>query len=148
MEVLQDQKKVVFTGHVDFRRGGVNMKSDKLVVTYVESAAEAQDQSGASSAASTSSGSSDSGASDVSGGRKTEVTFLDASGNVVIVTSRQTITGSEAHMDVKANTMVVTGDVVIKQGQTVMRGSRLSADLNTNNSQLTGGRVKGSFVPQ
>ena len=33
------------------------------------------------------------------------------------------------------------------QGQTVMNGQQLFVDLNTNKSEMTGGRVKGSFVP-
>jgi lipopolysaccharide export system protein LptA len=44
--------------------------------------------------------------------------------------------------------VVVTGNVTVKQGQTVMHGNQLNVDLDKNTSQLTGGRVKGSFVPQ
>ena len=35
--------------------------------------------------------------------KKTEVTYLDATGNVKIVTRKQTVTGAWAKMDVKAN---------------------------------------------
>jgi lipopolysaccharide export system protein LptA len=50
-------------------------------------------------------------------------------------------------MDVKANKLWVKGGAKVVQGQTVMNGEQLFVDLNTNKSEMTGGRVKGSFVP-
>lgn len=122
MEILDQDKRAVFTGNVDAVRDDVTLKSDKLVADYVETAKEG-------------------------GGKDTEVTFLEATGNVVIVTARQRITGAWAKMDVKANQVTIGGDVVVHQGQTVLRGQQLFVDLDKNTSQLTGGRVKGSFVP-
>lgn len=123
MEVMEKEKRAVFIGNVDATRGDVKMKSDKLIVNYSE-------------------------VEQADGAKKTDVTFLDASGNVVIVTARQRITGQTARMDVKANKVVVDGNVTVTQGQSVLRGRQLNVDLDTNVSQLTGGRVKGSFVPQ
>lgn len=122
MEILDQDKRAVFTGNVDAVRDDVTLKTDRLVADYVETTRE--------------------------GGEKdTEVTFLEATGNVVIVTARQRITGAWAKMDVKANQVTIGGDVVVHQGQTVLRGQQLFVDLDKNTSQLTGGRVKGSFVP-
>lgn len=123
MEVLQKENRAIFTGNVDAKRGPVTLKTDKLVVTYSE-----VPQAG--------------------GEKKTDVTFLDAAGNVLIVTARQRITGRTARMDVKANKVTVEGGVTVKQGKTVLNGAQLLVDLDTDTSQLTGGRVKGSFVPQ
>jgi lipopolysaccharide export system protein LptA len=123
MEVMDKERKAIFMGNVDATRGDVRLKSDKLVVTYNE-------------------------VQQTDGSKKTDVTFLDASGNVVIVTARQRITGQTAHMDVKANKVTVDGNVTVTQGETILRGRPLLVDLDTNTSQLTGGRVKGSFVPQ
>ena len=50
-------------------------------------------------------------------------------------------------MDVKANTMIVEGNVKVVQGKTIVTGQRLFSDLNASKSQMTGGRVKSSFVP-
>ena len=122
MQVLEDQQQAIFTGKVDAKRGNVRLNTDKLVVHYRE-----QQQS--------------------DGSKKTEATNLDASGNVVIVTKGQRITGQWAKMDIKANKVTVGGNVVVRQGQTVVRGKKLFVDLNTNKSEMTGGRVKGSFVP-
>ena len=122
MQVLEDEHKAIFTGKVDAKRGNVRLNSEKLIVHYIDTAKP-------------------------DGSKKTEVTHLDAKGSVVIVTKGQRITGQWAKMDVKANKLVVGGDVVVRQGQTIVRGKKLHVDLNTNKSQMTGGRVKGSFLP-
>jgi lipopolysaccharide export system protein LptA len=72
----------------------------------------------------------------------------DAKGNVTIKTPRETITGDWAKFDSKANKLVVGGAVKLVQGATVLSGSELRADLNTDKIQMTGGRVKGSFLPK
>jgi lipopolysaccharide export system protein LptA len=72
----------------------------------------------------------------------------DAKGNITIKTPRETITGDWAKFDSKANKLVVGGAVKLVQGATVLNGQELRADLNTNKIQMTGGRVKGSFLPK
>jgi lipopolysaccharide export system protein LptA len=123
MVVLDEQKKAVFTGKVIGKRGAVTLNCDKLVVDYVET--EQKD-----------------------GTKKTEVTYLDATGSVVIVTSKQTVTGEWAKMNVKTNEVTVGGNVKVVQDKTVLTGQKLFVDLDTNRSEMTGGRVKGSFVPK
>ncbi len=122
MQVLEDQRQAIFTGNVDAKRGGVTLNSEKLVVHYSEN--KQQD-----------------------GSNKTEVTLLDATGSVVIVTRNQHITGQWAKMDVKANQVRIGGNVVVKQGKTIIKGQKLFVDLDKNISEMSGGRVKGSFVP-
>jgi lipopolysaccharide export system protein LptA len=122
MEVLDDQKRAIFIGNVDAVRGEVSLKSDKLVADYAEVPTQG-------------------------GGKDTQVRFLEATGGVTIVTDRQRITGQWAKMDVRANKVTIGGDVVVTQGQTVLHGRELLVDLNNSTSRLTGGRVKGSFVP-
>lgn len=122
MEVLDDQKKAIFTGNVNAKRGNVELKCDKLVVNFAEVV-------------------------NSDGTKGTEVLTLDATGSVNIKTSSQTITGQWAKMDVKANKVSVGGDVKVVQGQTRLNGQELFVDLNTNRSEMKGGRVRGSFVP-
>jgi lipopolysaccharide export system protein LptA len=57
------------------------------------------------------------------------------------------ITGESAKMNIKDNTLEVYGNVKVVQGKTVLQGPKLTADLNTNKTLMSGGRVKGSFVP-
>ena len=123
MEIIEKENRAIFTGKVNAVRSDVKLTSDSLTVLY----ADVKQQDGTS---------------------KTEVSKLDATGNVNIVTATQKITGQWAKMDVKANTLTVGGNVRVVQGQTILNGGTLNVDLNTDRSQMTGGRVKGSFVPQ
>src|ERR1044071_6571198 len=84
MEILDEQKKAVFKGNVSAVRADVTLKCDTLIVSYTETAATpaAKQDSGAQQAA-------DTGTQDAGGDKKTEVTFLDAEGNVMIITDRQ-----------------------------------------------------------
>ncbi len=123
MEILDADKKAIFRGNVDATRGDVNLKASELVVTY----AEVKQEDGTS---------------------KTDATNLDAKGNVKITTPRETITGDWAKFDPKENTLLVVGDVKLVQGATVLTGQQLTADLDTDKVEMTGGRVKGSFLPK
>jgi lipopolysaccharide export system protein LptA len=122
MEVLDDQNRAIFTGNVNAKRGSVTMKCAKLVVDFKDTV-------------------------QADGTKGTEVTNLDATGGVNIVTSNQTVTGEWAKMDVKANQLNVGGDVKVVQGKTILNGQQLFVDLNTNRSEMKGGRVRGSFIP-
>jgi lipopolysaccharide export system protein LptA len=123
MEILDAEKKAIFRGAVDATRGTTNLKADTLTVTYAE-------------------------VKQADGTSKTDATDLDAKGNVTIKTPRETITGDWAKFNPQTNKLVVGGAVKLVQGATVLMGSELRADLNTDKIQMTGGRVKGSFLPQ
>ena len=122
MEILAAEKKAIVRGAVDATRGTTNLKADTLTVTY----AEVKQPDGSS---------------------KTDATDLDAKGNVTIKTPRETITGDWAKFNPQTNKLVVGGAVKLVQGATVLTGNELRADLNTDKIQMTGGRVKGSFLP-
>ena len=123
MEILDADKKAVFTGNVDATRGDTNLKAAKLTVTYAD-------------------------VKQADGSSKTDATDLDARGSVVIKTPRETITGEWAKFDPQGNTLVVGGNVKLVQGSTVLTGNELHADLNTDKIEMKGGRVKGSFLPK
>ncbi len=123
MEILDADKKAIFRGTVVAVRGTDTIKSDEMVVDYADT-------------------------KQADGTSKSEVSKLDATGHVTIVTKSQVITGTAAMMNIKANTLLVTGDVKVVQGKTVLRGQKLNVDLNLNKTVMSGGRVKGSFVPK
>lgn len=123
MEILDAEKKAIFRGAVDATRGTTNLKSDMLTVTY----------------------------SDVKqpdGTTKTDATDLDAKGNVTITTPEETITGDWAKYNPQTEKLVVGGNVKLVQGATVLVGNELRSDLKTKRTQMSGGRVKGSFLPK
>ena len=128
MEVEQKANRAIFIGNVDARRGAVRLRSKRLVANYKE----VKSKTGKSS--------------------KTEITKLDARGNVVVTSKDQKATGAWAVMDVPTGKVTMGGSVVLTQGGTVIRGEKLELDLRTGKSRLigtkaSGGRVKGVFVP-
>ena len=123
MEILDKEKKAIFRGAVDATRGTTNLKSDTLTVTYAD-------------------------VKQPDGTTKTDATDLDAKGNVTITTPKETITGDWAKYDPQTEKLTVGGNVKLVQGTTVLTGNELHSDLKTNRTQMTGGRVKGSFLPK
>ena len=123
MEIFDAEKKAIFRGAVDATRGTTNLKADTLTVIYSE-------------------------VKQPDGSTKTDATALDAKGNVTITTPKETITGDWAKYNPQTDKLVVGGKVKLVQGGTVLTGSQLDADLKTDRMQMTGGRVKGSFLPK
>ena len=123
MEILDKEKKAIFRGAVDATKGTTNIKSDTLTVTYAD-------------------------VKQPDGTTKTDATDIDAQGNVTITTPKETITGDWAKYDPQTEKLTVGGKVKLVQGTTVLQGNQLAADLKTNRTQMTGGRVKGSFLPK
>jgi lipopolysaccharide export system protein LptA len=122
MEIIDANKQAVFRGKVDAVRGDQHIRSDIMTVFY----AEVKQPDGTS---------------------KSQASKLDATGNVIITTRKQTITGDWAKMDILANTLLVGGGVKLVEGKTSLRGEKLTVDLSTERTLMSGGRVKGSFVP-
>lgn len=123
MEINEGKNQAVFKGGVVATREGETMKADVMVVDYSD-------------------------AKQADGSTATEVSNLNANGNVTITTRTQVITGDAAKMNVQDNTLVVTGNVRVVQGKTVLVGQKLDVDLDTNRTLMTGGRVRGTFVPK
>ena len=97
MEIFDTEKKAVFRGNVDAKRTDVSLKCDELTVRYEE-------------------------VKQPDGSSRTDATDLDAKGNVMIKTNRETITGDWAKFDPQSNELVVGGNVRVVQGTTVLTG--------------------------
>ena len=126
MDVRSDENIAIFTGTVDARRGDTQMASDRMTVHYAKRAA------------------ADPAASGLSG---SEVTLIEADGQVRIETPGQVVTGDSATLDMLTDMLTVTGSVTVTQGKSIIKGTRLVSDLKKKTSQMLGGRVSGSFVP-
>lgn len=126
LEIEQKTRKAIFTGRVDATRGNMRLRSNSLVAEYRE----------------------------VKNGEqtKTEITKLDARGNVIVTSKDKKAVGEWAIMLPQDGKVTMGGNVVLTQGATVIEGETLEMDLNTGKSRLIGskggkGRVKGVFVP-
>jgi lipopolysaccharide export system protein LptA len=123
MEIIDADRQAIFRGRVDAVRDNEHIRSDIMTVYYSD-------------------------VKQADGTSKSQVSKLDATGNVTITTKKQIITGEWAKMDVLANKLVVGGHVKLVEGKTTLQGEKLNVDLNTDRTLMTGGRVKGSFVPK
>lgn len=123
MEIIDADRQAIFRGKVDAVRDNQHIRSDIMTVFYSD-------------------------VKQADGTSKSQVSKLDATGNVTVTTEKQVITGEWAKMDVQANTLIVGGKVKLMDGKTTLQGEKLNVDLDTNRTLMTGGRVKGSFVPK
>jgi lipopolysaccharide export system protein LptA len=123
MEIIDADRQAIFRGKVNAVRGSQNIRSDVMTVFY----ADVKQPDGTS---------------------KSQASKLDAKGNVTITTRKQVITGEWAKMDILANTLLVGGRVKLVEGKTTLQGEKLTVDLTTERTLMSGGRVKGSFVPK
>ncbi len=123
MEVIDAQHQTIFKGNVVATRPKDSIKSDVMIVT----SSDVQQPDGT---------------------LKSVTDLLDATGNVVITTKTQTITGSSAKFYIQKDKLEVTGNVILVQGTSTIKGTHLNVDLKTNHLQMTGGRVSSSFVPK
>lgn len=74
-----------------------------------------------------------------------------ATGNVIITTPTETLTGTSGVYRASTNIAEITGNVRITRGPNILTGSKAQIDLNTNISRMfggQGGRVSGTFFPK
>jgi lipopolysaccharide export system protein LptA len=123
MEILETDKRAIFRGDVVAKRPTDTIRCAEMVVYYVD-------------------------VKQADGSTSNEVDKLDCKSAVTITTTTQTITGDLAVFQLRRDLLDVTGDVKVVQGKTVIRGPHLTVDLKTKRTKMTGGRVKGKFVPK
>jgi len=120
----QDKQRIsVFSGNVTVRRGDTILKATTIKL-FSDSAAKATSSSA--------------------------FTRMEASGTVYVNSGDQTVTGNNAVVDMKAQTITMTGDVVLSQGTSVLTGDRLVVNLATGRAKLDqapGKRIQGVFTP-
>jgi lipopolysaccharide export system protein LptA len=123
MEILETDKRAIFRGDVVAKRPGDTIRCAEMIVFYVD-------------------------VKQADGTSSTEVDKLDCKSTVTITTATQTITGDLAVFQLRRDLLDVTGNVKVVQGKTVIRGPHLTVDLKSKRTKMTGGRVKGRFVPK
>jgi lipopolysaccharide export system protein LptA len=122
MEIIDAENRTIFKGNVVAKREGETINSDELVVLSVE-------------------------VKQPDGSMKKEVDVMKAAGKVKIVTENETITAERADIYDREDRLEAFGNVVLVQGGNTLKGQKLTVNLNTKRTVMTGGRVKGSFLP-
>lgn len=137
LEVLQNEKKAIFTGNVIATQGDINMRANTMTVFYRET--------------------SDSAAapSDAGGAMGKGIYRIESQGNVIFTTPTETAQGDKAIYLVDDDAIDLVGNVFLTRDKNVLKGTKLLYNLKTGRSVLTGGvtgtgggtRVRGLFVP-
>jgi len=131
LEVRDKQKVATFSGKVKVVQGDTVMHCNTLVVFYEQKPGGSAPAAQAMPAAQPGPG----GASQIS--------RLEAKGNVIVTQKDQTATGDTGLFDMKANTVTLLNNVVVSQGPNVLRGERLVVDLTTGVSRVDAGNSSG-----
>lgn len=123
LTLQQENAVAIFEGHVLAVQGDLSLKAQKVRVHYIADGTESEQS----------------------------IDRIEAEGDVVIASPRETATGDEGIYDVAGEAMQLTGSVILTRDGNVLKGDRLDIDLVTNTHKLSspadGGRIKALFVP-
>ncbi|MBB3773289.1 lipopolysaccharide export system protein LptA [Angulomicrobium tetraedrale] len=171
LEVLDQDKKAIFSGNVVVTQGDTTMRSKELVVFY-DGKTAADGKAGEAKTGEAKTGDAKTGeakAGEAKAGQaktaaagteapagvgagspinSSAIRRLEINGSVVVTTKEQTATGDQGVFETAANTITLTGNpVVLTQGPNVIRGRKLTVDLTSGTSRFEGGRIESLIVP-
>jgi lipopolysaccharide export system protein LptA len=122
LEVNNTTKVTVFRGNVVAVRDDQTIKCNELTIINVD---EKQ----------------------ADGSTKSVLDVMRAKGKVNIKTENETITSDWADIFDRQDKLIAGGNVTLLQNKNVVKGQKLTVNLKTKDTVMTGGRVKGSFIP-
>ena len=111
LEIIEegDIRISTFSGGVTVKRGNTTMKAAQIKL-FSNKKAEATDESA--------------------------FTRMEATGTVYVNSGKQTVTGSQAVVDNKAETITLSGNVILSQGKDVLAADRLVIDMATGRAKV------------
>lgn len=129
MEVQDRANRAIISGNVDIRQADLRMNAARVSIAYA------------------------------SGGGRTDIQQISATGGVTIRSPGETARGQTAIYDIDQRLITMMGNVSLQQGPNNVQGGRLVLDLDTGRAVMDGGvgagsaagpgRVSGRFtVPQ
>ena len=117
LEAYQQQKKVVFIGHVVAKQGELTIRGDRLTVFYVEEGNSGPNEEGLAG--------------------KIDRVVVD--GNVKITQKKVVATGEHVVYFSKENKIVLTGKPRVEKGKDFVLGDKITLYLDSEKSVVEGG---------
>ncbi len=154
LQVLQQERKAIFTGHVLAVQGDVHIKSEKMTVFY-KNADSSNDKEKATAK-------KDKAAAGDIVPEKNGIEKIVVEDKVFLSTPEETASGAHGLYDVVNHKIFLNDNVVLTRDKNILKGDRLVYDFETGKSELNapgaastsaGGadkpkqRVKALFVP-
>jgi lipopolysaccharide export system protein LptA len=122
LEVNDEQKVAIYSGHVRVRQGKTLMETPELRVFY-DGQAVPNGKAGSS------------------------VTRIEAGPGVSVRSGDQTATGDRATFEMAKDLVTLEGNVLLTQGTNVVSGDRVIVNLATKQGRVEGGRVQTLITP-
>ncbi len=147
LQVLQQENKAIFTGHVIATQDNVKIKSEKMVVFYKQSEKNAEKPAKKSLI------------SPPAASEKNSIEKIIVEKNVFLSTPEETASGANGIYNVIDKKIYLNDNVVLTRDKNVLKGNKLVYDFDTGKSELTSSdsanskdpdkkqRVKALFVP-
>lgn len=144
LEVLQEENKAIFSGHVVAIQGDLRLTSDNMTVYYNPNANKE-------------------GAKGKAKSENNAIRKIEALGSVFLATPEETASGTRGVYDVENQEIRLTGKVVLTRGKNTLEGESLVYNFATGKSKIvsaaaeTGApqgekgekkRVRALFVPE
>jgi lipopolysaccharide export system protein LptA len=123
MEVIDAENKTIFRGEVVAVRGKTTIKCNQLLVDMIE-------------------------VKQADGSTKKQTNVMHATGNVKITTENETITAARADIFDREDRLEAFDKVTLVQKNNTLKGEKLIVNLTTKHTVMSGGTVKGLFLPQ
>ena len=149
LEVMQEQNKASFTGHVVAIQGKVRLTADKMTVFYASAEDKKADKKKNAGKKENSKDNAAQGA----------IKKIAADGNVFLSTPDETASGANGVYDVEHQEIRLNDHVVLTRGKNILKGDKLTYNFATGRSLISSGagdvkeggkkeRVRALFVPE
>lgn len=129
LEVLQEESKATFSGHVVAIQGDLRLTAESMTVYYAMRDAAPAKKKGEKA------------------GEENAIKKIEASGNVFLATPDETASGALAVYDVDEQEIRMDGRVTLTRGKNVLEGEKLVYNFATGKSKIVSGVTSAPGVP-
>lgn len=121
LQVVDAERKAIFSGNVDAQQGDARLKSKTLTVFFAQKPAATSASQSAGEALGASFG---------------EIERLVAEGDVLYLTPTERARGDYGVYEMKTDTITLTGGVVVTRGDNVIKGDKMTIEVSSGKTTI------------